>query len=220
MQRYAIRVRALSNGGISDPSNELLVRVGSIEAWMAPRNFRALVSEFGALLLWDAPLDVSELAGYVIEAGLSPGSTVLVSPVTAARSMVVPAIPAGVYHVRAVSVVSSSRRAVSNEITITIGDPPACIAPPGPPGNLRWSVSSAEVHLNWTSPAAGSPPTQYLLHVGTALGAADLGVFPLDARTTSFSTLAPAGSYFMRMIARNSCGMSPPSNEISIVIPP
>lgn len=61
--------------------------------------------------------------------------------------------------------------------------------------------------------------TSYLLGVGSSAGRYDLLVTTLPATTTSIGGAGPPGTYIVRMMAPNACGVSTLSNEITIVVP-
>jgi hypothetical protein len=87
-------------------------------------------------------------------------------------------------------------------------------APLGTPSPFNISVSGRFVVLTWAGVAGAS---DYLIEVGSAAGASDLLVAPLG-NITSVSTFADPRLYFARIKARNGCGVSPASNEISVRI--
>lgn len=92
---------------------------------------------------------------------------------------------------------------------------------PFAPRFLSASVVGTQVSLCWSPPAAGSPAvTEYLLEVGTAPGAADLGTFGAGTATRIVAS-APRGDYYVRVRARNANGVGQPSNEQLVrVLPP
>jgi hypothetical protein len=87
-------------------------------------------------------------------------------------------------------------------------------APLGTPSPFNISVSGRFVVLTWAGVAAA---TDYLIEVGSSSGASDLLVAPLG-NVTSVSTFADPRLYYARIRARNGCGVSPPSNEVSVRI--
>jgi hypothetical protein len=85
---------------------------------------------------------------------------------------------------------------------------------PDSPQNLRASVSGFEVRLSWSPPATGTP-------LGYALEAAAAPDFAaavsIDAGSgLSFSTVAPAGRYYVRVRARGTGGLGRPSNVVVV----
>jgi hypothetical protein len=87
-------------------------------------------------------------------------------------------------------------------------------APLGTPSPFTISVSGRFVVLTWAGVAGAS---DYLIEVGSSSGASDLLVAPLG-NVTSVSTFADPRLYYARIKARNGCGVSPASNEISVRI--
>ena len=87
---------------------------------------------------------------------------------------------------------------------------------PGTPTGLTAAVSGGSVTLRWNAPTTGGAPTGYVLFVGSASGASNLGSFALGAVTTLTSP-APPGQYFVRVVATNACGAAT-SNQASFVI--
>jgi hypothetical protein len=90
--------------------------------------------------------------------------------------------------------------------------------PPGAP-TLTGSVSGSIVSLGWTPSASGGAPSSYTLLAGSMPGAANLATFPLRG-ATSFTTSAPNGGYFVRVVPRNRFGAGPPSNELFLRVGP
>ena len=68
----------------------------------APTNFRAVGNGFAATFSWTAPS--SSITGvpisYVIDAGVTPGGTIVNLPAGSATSVSVPGVPPGVFYVR------------------------------------------------------------------------------------------------------------------------
>jgi hypothetical protein len=73
--------------------------------------------------------------------------------------------------------------------------------------------------LTWNVPAVGARPTTYIVEAGSAPGRSDLATFSTGNAAPSLS--APglgAGTYFVRVRAANSGGVSAPSNEVVFAI--
>ena len=87
-------------------------------------------------------------------------------------------------------------------------------AVPTAPTNLTAAVSGLFVTLSWG--AAANAPTTYILQAGFAPGETAIEV-PLG-NTTTFSASAGAGTYYVRVVARNADGTSAPSNEVTVVL--
>jgi hypothetical protein len=93
-------------------------------------------------------------------------------------------------------------------------DSALCTVPSQPA--LRASVNGASVTVSWDAPANTSV-VDYLLEVGRTPGASDADVRTVPS--TSFTlTSVPAGTYYARVKARNSCGAGPASPEVAVVV--
>jgi hypothetical protein len=90
---------------------------------------------------------------------------------------------------------------------------PRCNAP-NSPSPFSYAQSGSFVTLMWAGAAAAA---DYVIEVGSGPGQSNILVQGLGP-TTAVSTVAPPGTYFARMRARNSCGFSTPSNEIVVSI--
>jgi hypothetical protein len=95
----------------------------------------------------------------------------------------------------------------------------AAVSAPGAPANLAGTVAAARVTLTWTAPAGGDPPLSYVIEAGSTTGRADLAA--LDTGSTSQTLTVdsvPAGTYYVRVRARNGAGSSAASNEITVAV--
>jgi hypothetical protein len=57
----------------------------------------------------------------------------------------------------------------------------------------------------------------YVVQAGSTPFASDLALFNISG-TTTFAVTAPPGSYFVRVVAINAYGASPPSNEVGVAV--
>jgi hypothetical protein len=90
---------------------------------------------------------------------------------------------------------------------------------PGPPLNLTATLNSNNtISLQWTPPATGGAPTGYVVQIGTTPGANDVlneQIGNVTSYTTTI-TVPPGASYYVRVRALNSSGVSVASNELTI----
>jgi hypothetical protein len=217
--RYFVRVRATSEAGLSQPSSEVAITLdGSNFSPRSPRSLRATVNGATVQLAWDAPADRSGLTGYVVEAGSGGTLANYGTAFVASEAFTISALPRATYFLRVRAIHASGPSAPSNELVVIVGGTTTPCVPPLPPRGLIGGAIGTSIQLAWAPPLAGDAPTQYLVHAGSTAGATDLGIVSIDGRTTSAAGSAPAGIYFMRVLAVNPCGISEPSNELAITV--
>lgn len=95
------------------------------------------------------------------------------------------------------------------------GSTAPCTSPGAP--TLVGSSAGLTAMLSWSPSAAGGPPADYLLEAGDAPGTSNLVSTAVPATGTSFTASAPAGTYYVRVRARNACG-STASNEVVLAL--
>ena len=94
-----------------------------------------------------------------------------------------------------------------------------CNAAPVAPTNLSHTKKGDVVTLNWTASGGRDAVTTYVVEVGSTPGANNVALFVVPGPITTFERQAPAGAYHVRILARNACGTSAPSNEILATVP-
>ena len=107
---------------------------------------------------------------------------------------------------------------VFTQIDVRSQIPPDCSVCPGPPGAIGFvgwttaNVPSGSVRISWD--AATGIVTSHVVELGTTRGAANLAVVEISgaARSHTFDRLAP-GDYFIRVRAKNACGVGGTSSE-------
>ena len=153
-------------------------------------------------------------SSYVIVAGSAPGlSDLAIVPTGSSQtSLTVHNVPPGLYYLRVFFEVGGVRSSFSNEIPVAVGLP--CTLPSAPPG-LGATATAATAHLTWSAAARA---TSYILEAGSATGLANLAVFDTGSSATSFATPAPQGTYYVRVRARNACGIGAASNEAVVAV--
>lgn len=156
---------------------------------------------------------------YQVEAGTTFGATDVGVFAVGLATRVSGTLPAGTYYTRVRGVGTTGPGAASSEVIVTV---PSTSTPPNAPGTLNASVvpsgfASGTVTLRWG--AASGNATTYVIEAGTASGITNIGALPTGSLDTAFTTTAPAGTYFVRVRAANGFGVSPPSNEVTVVVP-
>jgi hypothetical protein len=86
------------------------------------------------------------------------------------------------------------------------------------PLSLINSAVGLRASFAWAPNPAGVAATAFQLQAGSGPGLADLAVIQLPANQTAFAADAPAGVYYVRVVAVNAAGASPPSNEVIVTL--
>lgn len=150
---------------------------------------------------------------YQIEAGSASGLADLVNADLGDVAAFEGLVPAGTYFVRVRSVNASGTSGPSNQVQVTVTTAAACTTAPPTPTLFTGQTGGLLAALSW-QPAAAA--TSYVLDVGLTPG----GLFTSGAlgNVTSFQTVAPAGTYYTRVRAVNTCGSSPASTELPLTL--
>lgn len=188
----------------------------------APGNILAIgpqITDNSVSLNWSAPVGGGVATAYTLYARTTLyGPLVATLPLDPSRAVAFPA-PNGRYYL---SIVPSNAAGVGPESYTFIVNVPTPPAPPGAPTAHAASVAGNTATFTWNSPTTGGPVYQYYLVAGltpgftTPLLTTPLPFFP---RAQSFAGI-PAGTYYTRVIATNTGGTSPASNEVAITIAP
>ena len=182
----------------------------------SPRNLTATVARNRVSLRWDGPASAAGVLGYVVEAGLAPGTTIVSLPVGDTTQFAVDA-PDGVFYVRVRAVTAAGPGLSSADVQVNTGQ----AAPPRALADLLVTVQGTTVTLQWREDPLGPVVAGTLLQAGSAPGLANLAVVALPAGVHTFAAAAPPGTYFVRVLAVNAAGVSPPpSPEVAITLGP
>lgn len=88
-------------------------------------------------------------------------------------------------------------------------------APPSPPTAVAAKVSGTLVVVTWRAPSG--TPLGYVVEAGSAPQTSNVSVIDIDHAVTEYTATAPPGMYYVRVRARDACGLSEPSSEITVV---
>src|SRR4029079_3629785 len=120
----------------------------------------------------------------------------------------------GPYYLRVRSVTTAAVSPPSSEIVVVVGG--GCVTPGAASLTLTQNTGGT-VGFVWTTPTG--PPTTYVVEAGSAPGLSDLANSDLGgALTTATFSGVGAGTYYVRIRARNACGTGPASNEVVLVV--
>jgi len=183
----------------------------------APTNLTVSTAGSSVMLNWLPPSSGCVPTAYQIEGGSGPGLSNLAnfSTGSSATTLTAGAVASGGYYVRVRASTASGLSAPSNEVQFTVGSTP-CSAPPLAPTAVAARVTASTVVLTWN--ASTGAPGSYVLEAGSAPGLTNIVVSDTGSAATSFTAVAPAGTYYVRVRARNLCGTSGPSNEIVLLV--
>ena len=208
------RVYAVNTAGAGPPSNPTSFIHPTVCTGppTAPQGVSGNVVGSRVTLTWSSPLGGCAPTRYVVFAGSGPGLS-NVAQVTITETSLSASAPLGTYYVRVVASNAYGASAASNEVSLTVQD--TCSIP-GPPILLPPAASGTTVALNWQP--SGGDIIGYVLEAGSFSGGANL----LNMRTssTSFTSLnTPAGTFYIRVRAVATCGVSAPSGEVTVTVP-
>jgi hypothetical protein len=215
---FFVRVQAVTAAGPTGPSNEISLAAGQAAPPAPPLSLVSAVAGNNVAVQWTENPAGPVVSSYLFQAGSASGlSDVGSVTLPPAMTSLAGAAPPGTYFVRVSAGNLAGFGPPSNEVVV-VTQGPVCV-PPGAPGGLVATTAPGGVALGWNPPSTGGAPTGYRIDAGTSPGLANLGTFPIPLVST-ISTPAPAGTYFVRLVATNACGTSPPSNEVSFAIAP
>jgi subtilisin family serine protease len=212
---YYVRVRAQNGAGDSNPSNEVTVSISADAAQPPgpPSQVSAWADGTHVTVEWNPPTSVAAPATYIVQVGSAPGATDTfvggVGNVTAASGV----LPLGTYYVRVFAQNAFGIGPASPELTLVVDG--RCPLPDAP--SVTGSVGPGHATLSWSVPGA-SRISEFVLEAGTAPGASNYYAGSVGA-TTTVSGAVPPGTYYVRVRARSSCGLSAPSAELTLVVP-
>ena len=188
---------------------------GSTGVWTT--SITALVNTVTAT--WPVPPNGFVPTGYQVEI-VNSASNSTVAIVNVGTSMFYSTTLAnGSYVLRVRALGSAGVGATTTDASFTIGPPVANIAPLAP-RDLRFDLTGGRVTLSWNVSAATAPWSSFIVDVGTASSLSNLGSYDTGSPLRQLVAPQPLpGVYFVRVRARNSFGVSDPSNEVLVYIP-
>lgn len=180
-----------------------------------PERLRVNVTGSAVSLGWDAPAGTTP-SSYLVDA-TSGGTTV--GPIRVTSTTIRGTLAAGTYALAVRAVEGGVTGASTNPIAITV--PAPAVVPPAPT-SLAGAAGAGMAQLTWT-PGASSADSgnleRYVIEAGTAPGLTDIAAIDTGVIDTLLVAPAPAGTYYVRVRAKNAFGVSAPSNEVVLVVP-
>lgn len=193
----------------------------------APTGFTTSASGVFVTMTWKAPTSGGTPTGYMIESGSASGLTNIAnfSSGSSTPGFSADKVGLGAYYVRVRAINASGAGPASNEsVLIVTGGPggsggPGGVGAPGAPTNLTTTAVGVFVTISWRAATTGGPASSYILESGSSSGLADILVFSTGTSATVFTAdKVGLGTYYVRMRAANSGGVSAPSNESILVV--
>ncbi len=163
-------------------------------------------------ITWSPPGSGGVATSYILEAGLSPGTTLGTLPTTA-TSLSVPGVGPGTYYLRVRAVNAFGTGPASSEFALIVGNGGSAL--PNAPTNLTAWMSEGRLTMTWTAPATGQTPTSYVLEAGSAVGLSNLAVVELGTRSFTFDPI-PSGFFFLRVRSKAGGLVSAPTVDVMI----
>ena len=201
---FYVRIRSLGAGGPSEASNEILAHIGVPVPPSPPTGLQAISVGNTVHLAWTPTFGGGAPGGFVLDVG---GTLAAAIPLPNLERVSFAGAPSGVYtlSLRAVNAGGSSTPSAAVPLPV----PAACAGPPGAPTNLLAYVNGGTTFVVWDPPAAGSPPSSYLVTVP------GVGALPLAQRTISGPL--PAGTWSISVQAIGPCGASAAVTQTHVV---
>ncbi len=176
-----------------------------------PASFTAAVNGASLHLSWARSVGAET---YILEAGTAPGLANLVNRPIGDVTSIEGLVPPRTYYVRLRAANAAGSSAASAELQVEITTSAACVTAPPPPTGYTAHAGGLFLALAWTaSPGA----TAYLLDAGLSSGATSFPPTHLGGGT-AYQGVAPPGTYYTRLRAANTCGVSAPSAEVRIIL--
>jgi hypothetical protein len=218
---FFARVRTIGPTTTSVPTPDVSFAIGPPDV-PAPPLDPTVVTEGTILTFQWRPPSTGGHTGYVLEAGTSEGlGNVAGLPLSPGAASFTIEAPPGRYWGRLRAVNGAGASAPSSELVIDVDATPSpCYeTPPLAPLSPSASVVERTVTLTWGQPESGPVANTQRIVVGSEPGLANLAAFEVPGAATSFSTTAPPGAYYVRIVALNSCGTGPYSEEVRVDVP-
>jgi hypothetical protein len=177
----------------------------------APYGLRSFASYDTVRIAWEPPSLGPAATSYVLEAGLTPGTTA-VAVSTTSSPYEVSGIAPGRYYLRVRARNTFGLGPASEELGVNVYSPASPLDAPSAP--FAW-MSGRRLTLTWSQAVTGGEPTGYRVEAGTATGLTNIGSALVSGRFLTYEAV-PDGLYFLRVRAVSGAERSRPSPEIML----
>lgn len=203
---------AVSAGGTTSGINFALDPLSAPPGSPPPWDLASTITATGIVISWSAPTSGGAATGYLLEGGLSPGTTAATLP-TSTTSLTLPLLPAGTYYLRIRATNAFGVGPPSIELTLVVGNG-GVVTPQPPTRPFAWTAGG-RLTFTWSAPTTGPAPDGYLLEAGTVAGLSNVAVIPVSGRAFSFEGVPP-GFYLLRVRSRVGGAVSTPTADVMI----
>ena len=190
----------------------------------APTAFATFANGLFVSMTWKAPTTGGTPTGYMIESGSAPGRSDIAkfSSGSSVPGFSADKVGPNTYYVRVRAINAAGAGPVSNESVLVVSGGVTGgggVGAPGTPTGLTATAAGLFVTISWRAPTTGGPPSSYILEAGGSPGLSNIENFSTGNPATSFSAdKVGVGTYYVRIRASNSSGVSAPSNEVILVV--
>ena len=166
-------------------------------------------------LRWSAPQVGPAPAGYLIEGGPEPGTTIAQVRTAQSVPLITLDVPTGQYYVRVSSLDASGQRSQpSADIRLFVGVPAGPTAPVNLLGLVRNRATGNSVSLSWRNTFGGGAPDSIALDV--LRDGVPFNSFPLPVSESFTFDGVPNATYTFSVRAVNATGSSGSSNAVTL----
>ncbi len=171
----------------------------------------ASVSGNVATLRWNPPQLGPSPDTYVLEGGVTAGSTMAVVPTGSTAPIFTITAPNGSFYIRMKSARAGAMSLPSNEVRLHVN----AALKPNAPGNMQGAVKGSALWLAWRNSFTGGTPQSLMLDV---TGSATVSL-PLPLSEEFSLPGIPKGTFTFRLRAVNGAGVSSQSGSVTLTAP-
>ena len=183
-----------------------------------PGDFAVLVSGNDLAMTWSGAATGGLPTGYTLIARQAAGGPPIATLTLGIEQFLQITAPSGSFVLTIQASNGLGAGPESAPVSVTL--PGALVLPGAPVALSATVVANNTASFRWRRSADGGNPTSYVLVAGQTPGfTSPIATLPLPNQTTLAVPNVPAGTYYVRVIARNAAGSSGPSNEVLLSVP-